>query len=115
MPLPARLCRAAAATPPAALQRALRALVGARDLCTRPRASGHAAPPGRWQPAGSGGGSGSGRLAGLLQHRQQLHSTQAWRARAFTEADIQADVGVMIEGEPAGMRCEPAAAERRAT
>lgn len=110
MPLPARLCRAAAAAQPAALQRALRALVGARDLYTRPRASWHAAPPGRWQPAGGGGGSGGGaRFAGLLQQRQQLHSSQAWRARAFTEADIEADVGVMIEGEPAGMRYVPAA------
>jgi hypothetical protein len=25
---------------------------------------------------------------------------------AFTEADIAADVGVMVEGEPAGIRCE---------
>lgn len=106
MPLPARLCRAAAATQPATLQRALRALLGARDLCTRPRACPQAAPHSRWQPAGSGGGgSGGARLVGVLQQRQQLHSSHAWRARAFSEADIKADVGVMIEGEPAGMRC----------
>ena len=96
------LCRAAAR--PAALQRALRALTGARELCALPHACPQAAP-GRWQPAAAGGGGGGGgaRAAGLLQPRQQLHSSRAWRARAFTEADINADVGVMIEGEPSGL------------
>lgn len=101
----ARLCRAAACQP--ALRRPLAALAGAREHCTRHAVlpQGPVASLGRWQPPSGGGGSAGGgcRLgSALLQPRQLLHSTRC-QAMAFTEADIAADVGVMVEGEPAGI------------
>ena len=101
----ARLCRAAACQP--TLRRPLAALAGAREHCTRTAVLPQApvAALGRWQaPSGGGGGCRPGSALLPLQPRQLLHSTRC-QAMAFTEADIAADVGVMVEGEPAGIRC----------
>lgn len=49
----------------------------------------------RWRPAATA-------VSSSMPHRQQLH-TSGWRAQALTVDDIEADVGVLVEGEPAGL------------
>ena len=91
------------------LRRSLAALAGGAQPCERhqPPAAASAAALNPWHPAAGGGGGGLPPFGGscvLLQPRQQLHSSR-WPARAFTADDIEAEAGVMVEGEPAGVRC----------
>ncbi|KAL4419005.1 hypothetical protein ABPG77_000870 [Micractinium sp. CCAP 211/92] len=98
----ARLCRAVGPhSRQAAARRSLVALAGGRHTQGPHR---NASTPAaralsRWQATAW---PSCGALAAAPPLRQQLH-TSRWRARALTEDDIQADVGVMVEGEPAGI------------
>lgn len=103
----ARLCRALGAEP--ALQRTLRRPAAALAPSTAPRGN-CTLPVAAWQPSlqqqqqqGAGGGRRPG-FASLLRPHRGLRTGPCWQARAFTRDDIQADVGVMVEGEPAGVR-----------
>lgn len=73
-------------------------LNGAGACCGITSAAPLSATLSRWHPTAAwlGGGGGAGLAS---QQRQPLHSTR-WRARAFSDDDIQVDVGVMVEGEP---------------
>lgn len=106
-----RLCRAVGLPRPIAAALA----GGAKEQCTRsatpPAASQlNAAPPGRWQPAAGGSGAARRPAASPFRHpgRHLVHGSACWQARAFTQDDIAADVGVMVEGEPSGFRCDGA-------
>lgn len=99
----ARLCAAARSeTHQAAARRPLAALAGGWHANgTRRKAADPAVSAlSGWQATAWPSPSA---LAGAQPSKQQLHSSRL-RARALTEDDIEADVGVMVEGEPAGVR-----------